>query len=803
MFSKVLPILSSKLCGGLVWLLLLGTSLALSIEDRIQANGNVNVRATPGAVNSLGVQSSGSRGVIIDGPIQATFGGTSYTWWKINFDSSFDGWVASIGLISAPPTIQTLAATSVTASSAKLKGTFKSNGAATSAWFQYGPTISYGSSSTVGNFGVNSQTIEFEVSGLQSGTTYHYRIAASNSTGSSQGEDIIFTTVSQPKASIQTQAATSILATAATLNGSINPNGSATTAYFQYGTTSGYGNTTNSGNFGVNSQNIATTITGLIPNTEYHYRIVAQNSGGTAYGNDLFFTTVSLPAIPTPTKFTATGVANGIILNWTDVSATEEGFRIERKQGTSGAWITVGNLGANEVTYTDTADLVAGITYYYRMFAFSGNRASFYTAEISASSNVAVAGNVSLTPAALLSSSTMRPYIDCLVIYTPNAKAAAGSEEAIRSEIAGALANLNQSLSDSIISARIRLVGIREMPYDPVPGMTNDLTNLRGKNDGSMDSVHALRDSLGADIVVLVEIAHPTGKQGGVAYPREAPPIPANEADAFCVVNRPDMLSKHALSHEVGHIFGCTHNRAAADYRGAFDYSYGHLFIIDGVSYGDIMSYATNILPYFSNPEVQYQGIPMGEPESSLQSSNCAKTINNTAAVVGAFRSNVVPTNQLSISNGSAAGVTLTGINAVPSSSWITFAQQFPVNIPPGGSIIIPVAINLSAAPSGYSSTKLSFSGSNIEGLASGVAVIVDHDGIGDVVPALNLVHLSNGGISLQFQASSEKTFTIQRSPDLQTWESMFTSGLQSGSQTWIDATGPINQRMFYRLVTP
>ncbi|MFI5175538.1 MAG: FG-GAP-like repeat-containing protein, partial [Terriglobia bacterium] len=82
-------------------------------------------------------------------------------------------------------------------------------------------------------------------------------------------------------------------------NGTVNPNGLATTAYLQWGTTSSYGNDTPSQSIGNGAGNINVTanLTGLSANQTYHYRVVATNSGGTTNGGDVAFTTsaASLP----------------------------------------------------------------------------------------------------------------------------------------------------------------------------------------------------------------------------------------------------------------------------------------------------------------------------------------------------------------------------------------------------------------------------------------------------------------------------------------------------------------------------
>jgi hypothetical protein len=98
-----------------------------------------------------------------------------------------------------------------------------------------------------------------------------------------------------------------ITQTSALLKGSINPNGEATTYYFQYGTTKSYGSQTppqgptaaTKGNMPVSA-----ALDGLVPGTTYHYRLVATNaSGGKVAGDKTFKTlkqapTVSLSAVP-------------------------------------------------------------------------------------------------------------------------------------------------------------------------------------------------------------------------------------------------------------------------------------------------------------------------------------------------------------------------------------------------------------------------------------------------------------------------------------------------------------------------
>ena len=89
----------------------------------------------------------------------------------------------------------------------------------------------------------------------------------------------------------------------ARLQGTVNDNGTATTAAFQYGTTTGYGSTIaatpSTIAAGSGPTAVSAAIWGLTPNTLYHYRVSATNSAGTTNGGDQSFTTYPAPPLPT------------------------------------------------------------------------------------------------------------------------------------------------------------------------------------------------------------------------------------------------------------------------------------------------------------------------------------------------------------------------------------------------------------------------------------------------------------------------------------------------------------------------
>ena len=105
--------------------------------------------------------------------------------------------------------------------------------------------------------------------------------------------------VSSAPPTVITLAATNIITTNATLQASVNPNGAATTVFYNYGTTTNYGSvsttfvlTNNLSSF----QPIALVISNLQLATVYHFQAVGTNLGGVSYGGDIAFT--SAPAAP-------------------------------------------------------------------------------------------------------------------------------------------------------------------------------------------------------------------------------------------------------------------------------------------------------------------------------------------------------------------------------------------------------------------------------------------------------------------------------------------------------------------------
>ncbi len=153
------------------------------------------------------------------------------------------------------------------------------------------------------------------LSGLTNDTPYYFRIAAVDEAGneSAPSAEVNGTPVNPPPTATTT-AATNVSFTSATLNGTVNPNGTSTTVTFEWGTTMSYGNVVTADQSPVDGSvdvSVSATIAALVPSTTYHYRVVAENTGGPSTGVDRTFTTPDQAGITVDNQIvTGTGTVN-------------------------------------------------------------------------------------------------------------------------------------------------------------------------------------------------------------------------------------------------------------------------------------------------------------------------------------------------------------------------------------------------------------------------------------------------------------------------------------------------------------
>ncbi len=320
-------------------------------------------------------QLSGSYGIGVNGGSDEAYAGTG------------SGKVAIFGPPVVVPGVSTEPATAVTGTTATLNGAVNPDGLAVSdCQFEYGTEAGVYTKTQPCEGAIpvddNEHSVSAALIGLSRGTTYHFRIVATNANGTARSDDEVFTT-NIPAA---TGGATEVTGTKATLQGIVNPEGVAVSqCFFEYGTGFGYGKTvpcvgaipTDEGGHPVTA-----ALAHLTPHANYHFRLVIERGTDMFPGADESFQTsptVGTGAVSSiaPPSASVEGTVNPEGIPYTEC-IFEYGFTAKYGSSVPCAESTAAiGTGTSPVSvHASLTDLTFGATYHYRLVATNADGVS-------------------------------------------------------------------------------------------------------------------------------------------------------------------------------------------------------------------------------------------------------------------------------------------------------------------------------------------------------------------------------------------------------------------------------------------
>lgn len=257
-------------------------------------------------------------------------------------------------------------------------------------------------------------------------------------------------------------------------------------------------------------------------------------------------------------------------------------------------------------------------------------------------------------------------FVDVVVGFSSGLANQLGSDNAARTRVNHLMEVSNQSLANSEIAPRLRLVRSMRVNYGDATSNQSALEQLTGFNSTSQNWIDVpaalrplreARETYGGDLVVLLRAFRAPQNEGcGIAWiigGDSNPYTVDSEAFGYSVVsdgqdrNEDDNLNYYCLdtsfAHEVGHNLGQTHSTADAEVPGVHAYSYGYRETSPS-GFFTVMAYPlpdgnqTGIL-HFANPQVRYANRPTGVANAS----DNARSMRETMQVAAEFRATEVP----------------------------------------------------------------------------------------------------------------------------------------------------------------
>jgi uncharacterized protein (TIGR02145 family) len=392
------------------------TSTTVNAGGSISSDGNATVTArgvcwstTANPTIALTTKTTDGTGTgVFSSAITGLTANTTYYVRAYATNSYGTGYGALVSFTTLP-TVTTTVITSITATTANAGGSISSDGNATITargvcWSTTSnPTIALTTKTTNGT---GTGVFTSEITGLTAFTTYYVRAYATNSYGTSYGEEFSFSSLVVVAPSVTTSATTTITAKTANVGGSISSDGNATvtargvcwstTANPTIALTTKTTDGTGTGIF-------SNTITGLTPNTTYYVRAYATNSFGTSYGAQVSFTTLTIVAPTLTTSVTTIAVttvnSGGSISSDGNATVTARGVCWSTTTNPTIALATKTTDGTGTGVFTSAiTGLAANTTYFVRAYA-TNSFGTGYGAQVSfTTSTVAILPSVTIVP---------------------------------------------------------------------------------------------------------------------------------------------------------------------------------------------------------------------------------------------------------------------------------------------------------------------------------------------------------------------------------------------------------------------
>ena len=372
--------------------------------------------------------------------------------------------------------------------------------------------------------------------------------------------------------------------------------------------------------------------------------------------------------------------------------------------------------------------------------------------------------------------------ITLMIVYTPAAAEWAISNETNINNTIGSLMSMAQlALDNSNSLITIDLVHSAQVDYSEL-NSEDDLNNLTGMDDGYMDNIHALRNTYEADMVVLLEVTEDVGGIGWLLTD-----VAGEQELAFSLTRVQQASGSYTTIHEMGHNMGCHHHKLQNSQPGPglFPYSAGWRWTgADNGNYCSVMTYTSGSyfedgithtrVPYFSNPTLQYQGLPTGD----VADADNARSLREIRSVIADYRPLTSPslsvspaTLSIGYESGSTGNLSITSNTSWSVSDDASWLSVSPASGSNNGTVTITAG---SANPSSTASrlATVTVSGSGV----SSKMVIVKQESL----PALSISPLplpvidNPAGSSINFSITSNTDWTVS---DDASWLSVSPAG--------------------------